>query len=356
MKFKSLFIFCAIFMVASCNKSDKIKIGVIAPLTGSVATYGQDLKKGIDIAFDEDPNFKAIYQDSKANAVTGVNAMKQLHDADKINFFIGDATTTVTLAIGKEAQNNKSILLVPIATGNDIIKLGDFVFMNAPRNEKQSIAAENLIAKKLKAIKIGVIYQQIPYGVDLKTKFIEELKKDNITPLLDEGFQDAKTGLRNIILKAKQLGIDAVFMPMEYESAALLLKQSMEQNFKPSFVGTDGAFSEKLFELAGNACEGFYFTMFPIDKSSELFKSFSLKFNQKYNSEPNVFSCYGYETAKNLITAVKGAGTNTEKVKNYFKSNEFNSFTGKLKFDENGEVIRDYGIYIVTEQKFVIFQ
>ena len=37
------------------SDKEKIKIGVILPLTGGGAIYGEDIKKGIDLAFAESP-------------------------------------------------------------------------------------------------------------------------------------------------------------------------------------------------------------------------------------------------------------------------------------------------------------
>lgn len=70
-------------ILISCNQKDKVQIGVILPLTGDVATYGQDLKKGMDIAFEEDKRFIPLYQDSKSNPQDALKAMQYLRGAKK---------------------------------------------------------------------------------------------------------------------------------------------------------------------------------------------------------------------------------------------------------------------------------
>ena len=350
---KLLLVLPLVFAGCKDAKQDAVKIGIIVPLTGQVATYGQDLKKGIDIAFEEEAGFQAFYQDSKAQAGAGLNAMHQLRNSQKNNFFIGDATTTVSLVIAEEAQKNKTPLLVPIASGSAIKMKGDYVFMDCPRNEKQSIAAAKFIAEKLKFKKVGIAYQQIAYGVELSGVFVNELKKYDIELMFNESFQDAKNGLKNIILKAKETKPEIIFIPMEYESAALVLKQFKEQGVSCAFIGTDGAYSEKLVELAGNAAEGFYFTMFPLNSDSDYYRIFTESFKRKYGTVPNVFSCYGYESAKNMIAAIKNSDGNPESAKNYFYSKEFDSFTGKLKYDETGEVVRDFGVIKVINGNFL---
>ena len=360
MKRKSLLIAVVVVVIVGIllwkgfsNNNETTKIGIIIPLTGDVATYGQDLKKGMDIAFEEDNKFIPLYQDSKASQTVGLNAMQYLRNAEGVRFYIGDATTTVSLSIAEDAQKNGNILLVPIASGDEIKSKGDFVFMNCPRNEKQAISAAKYVADKYKDKRVGVIYQQIPYGIEISKNFTSELQRNGMDVIFSESVQDLRTGLRSIISKAKPQRLDVIFIPMEYEAGALVLKQCREQGISANFIGTDGSYSQKLIELAGDAAEGFCFTMFPINTSGDYYKEFSAKFEQKFGEEPNIFSCYGYESAKNMIYAITKAGEDPTAVKQFFCDSTFNSFTGTLRFDSTGEVEREFGLVRVEKGKFV---
>lgn len=335
------------------KSSETVKIGVIIPLTGDVATYGQDLKKGMDLAFAEEEGFTPLYQDSKASKTDGLKAMQYLRSAKGVSFFIGDATTTVSLTIAEDAQKNGNILLVPIASGDDIKNKGDMIFMNCPRNEKQAISAAKYVAEKYKDKRIGVIYQQIPYGIEISKNFTAELERNSVKTVFSQSVQDVQTGLRSVIAKAKNANLDLIFIPMEYEAGALVLKQCREHGIAADFMGTDGSYSQKLIELAGDASEGFCFTMFPIDSNCDYYKDFAAKYMQKYKTEPNIFSCYGYESAKSLMYAIKTAGNNPDAVKHFFLENTFDSFTGKLTYDSTGEVERDFGVVKVINKAFV---
>lgn len=339
--------------MCGCNRGEKVKIGIIVPLTGDVATYGQDLKKGMDIAFEEEEHFIPLYQDSKASQSTGLNAMQYLRNVEGVNFFIGDATTTVSLTIAEDAQKNGNILLVPIASGDDIKNKGDMVFMNCPRNEKQAISAAKYVAEKYSGKRVGIIYQQIPYGIEISQKFSSELRKNNMQVVFSESVQDIRSGLRTVVSKAKKSNLDVIFIPMEYEAGALVLKQCREQGISADFIGTDGSYSQKLIDLAGDAAEGFCFTMFPINPNGEYYKCFAEKYFKKYNVEPNIFSCYGYESAKNMMYAITCAGQDPFSVKHFFSDSTFNSFTGILQFDSTGEVEREFGLVRVLNGQFV---
>jgi len=340
--------------VSSCTKKEDItKIGVILPLTGDVATYGQSVKRGIDIAYEGEANNKLVlkYEDSKAEKRTAINALEKLF-FENTRFFIGDATSTVTYEIGPRIQAKNGILIVPIATGDRIKDIGENIFMMSPRNEKQTNKIVNFIKKDFNSNRIGCLFKQNDYGVNIANTFLKFFEGNAYSQAYQEGQNDFKS----LLLKFKSEKINLIFLPGNYEETATILKQSKELNYLPTFIGTDGAYSPKLVELAGKASEGFLLTMMPVDYNSEMYLKFKEKYLQKHNSEPDIFSCYGYESCTIMMKAIKNSPQKTsEEVRKYLESNKFDSLTGELSFDTNGEAKRDYQIYIVKNGNFTSF-
>ncbi len=354
-----IFITQFMFFLIGCKNNidgydDKIfKIGAVIPLTGEVATYGESLKKGIEIAVEENPGkFKVLYEDSKADNKTGISAINKLISVDKVKFVFSDATSGVTLAIAPIAEKNKVILFDAIATSDEIIKSGDYIFRNAPSNYKQAIKAASFITENMNINDIAVIYNQTDYGVNLSKEFKKQLEKKNIYVCYDAGYQDGTTDFRPILYALNNSGAKAVFVPGNYEETANILRQAMQLGINLLFIGTDGAYSLRLIEIAGSASDNFYLTMMGVNGSSEIYQKFVLKYKERYHSEPDVFAAYGYEAAKILFESIDHSGYNADKVKEYLYSKTFDSLTGKLSFDENGEVIRDYVVMKVVNGSF----
>ena len=66
-----------------------IKIGSILPLTGNAASYGQDMKAGIALYFEENPTIgdsrvELIFEDGKCNGQDAANAVQKLINIDKV--------------------------------------------------------------------------------------------------------------------------------------------------------------------------------------------------------------------------------------------------------------------------------
>jgi len=335
------------------KKTDKFKIGAVVPLTGGVATYGKSLQKGFDLAVkEENGKYGIIYEDSKADKRVGVTAINKLIDFDRVKFVLGDATSGVMLAIAPVAEKNKIILFDAIATSDDIRNSGDYVFRNAPSNFKQARRAALFIKNDLKVSDVAIIYNQNDYGVNLSENFRAELKRNNSYVVYDNGYKDKTTDFKSMLIKLKASNAKAVFVPGNYEETALMLRQARQMGINIPFVGTDGAYSPKLIEIAGLATNDFYLTMMGVDESNEMYQKFVLGYRDVNKSEPDVFSAYGYEAAKILFAAINAVGYDPQKVKKYLYQNEFDSLTGKLRFDKDGEVIREYVMLKVVNGSF----
>jgi branched-chain amino acid transport system substrate-binding protein len=282
--------------------------------------------------------------------------MNKLIGIDKVKFVFSDATSGVTLAIAPIAEKNKVILFDAIATSDEIIKSGDYVFRNAPSNYKQAIKAVDFIIEDLKIKDIAIIYNQTDYGINLSDKFKNELKTFKIKALYEAGYQDGTTDFKTILSKLKSSNAKAVFVPGNYEETGNMLKQAKEMGITIPFVGTDGAYSPKLIEIAGSAASNFYLTMMGVDARNDMYNKFVSSYKTKFKTEPDIFTVYGYEAAKILFYAISKCGNDPVKVKQYLYSNTFASFTGPLKFDGDGEVIRDYVIFKVNKSRFESFK
>jgi len=92
MKRRNLFFVVCFLLLVSCKEDNQVKIGVILPLTGEVATYGISVREGLDIAVEEygkntERKYKLIYQDSKAQRIPAIYALEFL-SRQGIKFYI----------------------------------------------------------------------------------------------------------------------------------------------------------------------------------------------------------------------------------------------------------------------------
>jgi branched-chain amino acid transport system substrate-binding protein len=350
MKSKSFLFILSVLLFWSCDNN--LKVGIIAPLTGDYSTYGQAMKNGFNLAF-ENSKFKLIFEDSKFKSTDAINAFNKLVQIDKVEVVYGEASSKVTLSLAPEAQKQKKILFSSISTADDITNSGDFVFRNVPTNYLQGKVAAEYLIKKLKCKKIGILKDNDDYGNSLAKSFIEFSNKLGGKIVREDSYFKGNKDFKPQLMKLKSSNIDGLFIPGNYNETAIILKQMKELNIAIPIIGGDGSYSQDLITNAGNASEGFYLTHFKINEKSDFYISFKKKFIAKYNREPDVYESYAYEAGFILRTALESEGNNSEKIKEYLYKTTFNSLTGPLKFDSNGDVIRDFGVLRVKQGKFI---
>ncbi|MEM3170745.1 MAG: ABC transporter substrate-binding protein [Candidatus Nitrosotenuis sp.] len=95
-----------------------IKIGAILPLTGELAEFGVDEQRGMRLAVEAINNeggiggkkLSIMYEDSKSDPKTAVNALQKLIATDKppVVFSLG---SSISLAIAPMVDQNKIVLI-----------------------------------------------------------------------------------------------------------------------------------------------------------------------------------------------------------------------------------------------------
>ena len=349
---KIIFVLSIALLISACKKKNEaVKIGIIAPLTGEGATYGDAMKKGFDLAFDDDEKYQLIYEDSKLDPKEGVNAINKLINLDKVEVVYGAAASSVTLAIAPEAQRNKTIVFSSISTADDIKNSGDFIFRNVPSNLIQGSTAANFLMD-LGIKDIAVLKENDDYGNSIAKSFVEQIIKNKGQITIEESYVSTDNDFKTQLLKIKESRAKGIFIPGNYEESAIILKQLKELGIELPVIGGDGSYSEDLIKVAGKSSEGFYCTHFGINIKDDFYENFVVRFRKIYKREPNVYEAYAYEAGTIIREALETVGNDATKVRDYLLSKEFNSLTGLISFNSFGEVERTFGVLQIKDGKF----
>ena len=104
-----------------------VNVGVVLPLTGPVAAYGQDVLAGVELANKIMPKAKngdtinLVVLDSKGDKVETSTAALRLVSKDKVVTIIGEATTPNTMQVISVAEDKKVPMIAPVASGDKLL-------------------------------------------------------------------------------------------------------------------------------------------------------------------------------------------------------------------------------------------
>ncbi|MXZ01421.1 amino acid ABC transporter substrate-binding protein, partial [Candidatus Poribacteria bacterium] len=117
------------------DKSGEIAIGVVLPLTGHLASEGELMKQGMDLALNEinngqlgNPQFKFIIENDTSTPDGAVAAFNKLIHEDSVSVILGPASSSATKAAFPIAKENRIVAISPTAGARGLTAISDFVF------------------------------------------------------------------------------------------------------------------------------------------------------------------------------------------------------------------------------------
>jgi branched-chain amino acid transport system substrate-binding protein len=352
--------------------SNTIKIGVNLELSGGVASYGESIEKGINLAADElnkkggmnGKKIELVKVDNKSDAAEATNGAIKLTSQDKVAAIIGAATSGDTVAQAQIADDTKTVLLTPSGTSPNVTvgdngKLNDYVFRICFIDPFQGTVAANFASKQLK-VKNAAIFadSSSDYAKGLSASFKKTFEADGGSVVSEEAYVAKDTDFRATLTRIKAKNPAFIFIPGYYEEVGLIIKQAREMGISVPFMGADGWDSPKLVELAGasNLNNTYITNHYSSEDPDKKIQDFVSKFKEKNNGDsPNAFNALGYDSVYLLADAVKRAGsTDPGKIKDALASTkDLSLVTGNVTVDKDHNPVKSATVLEYKEGKQV---
>ncbi len=361
----------AAMMFAACGGEKKVpetttvKIGGLAPLTGSLAIYGVTTTNGAELAVKEinangginGKQIDYIVLDTKGDATESVMAYNKLVD-DKVAAVIGDITSKPTVAVAEIAAQDNMPMITPTGTQVDITEAGPNVFRVCFTNPYQGTVLATLAKERFGAQTAGILVNNSSdYSDGIAKAFTEQAEKLGINITVKEGYADGDRDFRAQLTKIATVNPDVLLIPEYYEQASLIAAQAREMGVKSIFVGSDGwdGISKTLDETAYKVIENSYFTNhFSMQDESPKIQNFIKAYKDAYKEDPSAFSALGYDAVYMVKEAIEKAGsTEKQAIVDALKGIEYDGITGYLTFDENNNPVKAVTILKIQNGEYV---
>ena len=346
------------------NKGEEtIKIGAILPLTGSGAIYGDDLRRGIELAYQESllkDKIEIVFEDDAADVTKGINALNNL-SFKGIDVIIGGIMSNVANGLLPIVNNKHILLLSPKATDVGLSRENDYFFRIWPTDDVDGKYAANYITDSLHLKRIAILYDNGTYGVGINREFKNHLNDKDVEIVFNEGFASGQTNFKTQINKIKQTNPDVVFVPAYYKEVVIILKQMNELSCDFYIAGVSSYNESSVKNAAGKLQEKVFFTypQFSLNATDSVSKQFVKSF-RKYNTDrqPNAFSAHGYDAFKILeknisILLEEKKEVNGDNLKNALENMDtYHGVTGSMTFDAYGDAEKGLQIIWLKDLNF----
>ncbi len=325
-------------MLGCAKKEKELKIGIITPLTGDVASWGEMQRNATELALEKvkDLKIKVIFEDDQATPKIGLNAFNKLVAIDKVPIVVGSPASNVTLTIAPVANEKKTILLSSGSTATEVGKAGPYIFRIMPSDEVQSSIMADW-ASQLDYKKIAIVYVENSWGRGLMEGFKNDFLRKAGQILTIQSTEQDTTDYRGQLLKIKVANPDAIYAPLYTKGAGLMIKQARELGLKQQILGADVYGAPELITAGGSAVNGVLYTTFSEYHGPE-YQEFASRYKEKYGKTPETYTTYCYDAFMIAVEAIrrisKGADINGPNIRaELLKINNYRGVTGVTSFN-----------------------
>ena len=342
--------------------SGTITLGMIGPLTGSVAVYGTHIENGVKLAIEEINAAGGVTlsdgahqlavetKDDQGDATECVNAMNALI-SDGIQLVVGSATSGCTSAITSIANSEGVVMITPSGTADSLTTAMDYVFRTCFRDSFQGeLAAQYALDEGY--TKVGVVYCSADtYSAGLRDAFIAACADRGLDVVAEESVATmTEVDYTNQFNKMVAAGAELVFTPFYYDvMGPYLVPQARSAGFTGVLLGGDGVDSTETTIPDGADLSVYNDVYFVNHYSTELAtsdvsKNFIESYEAKYGETPNNFDALAYDAVYVYKAAMEACGASdaaSVQAALADTSAAYDSTCGTFSFDETGTPIKN---------------
>jgi len=334
----------------SAMAADTIKVGIILPLSGPLAKFGEIEKRSFDMALEEiklggginGKKLELIFEDDAGRADVGTSAAKKLIRKDKVVMLGGGYSSSVTHAVAGVAQQLRMPFLINTGSADKITEHGwDYIFRLNPPVSEYASGVESFLAEVVKPQTAVIIHENSAFGTKGAKSFKKSCEKLGIKVLGTEAYEHVGADFNPILLKTKKLNPDIVYMISYLIDATVLMRQSRALKLTPKlFIGGAAGFTLPEFAwYTGKASEKvvsatLWHQVLPLPGAMDYFN----KFKARYDKETEYHGAEAYAAAFVIADVLKRAKSfKPDDIKQSLKETDMMTVFGPVKFISYGK-------------------
>jgi branched-chain amino acid transport system substrate-binding protein len=318
---------------SSAAQADVVTVGWFGPLSGPVASLGQQNLRGIELAIRDFAanRVRLLTEDDQFSVRNSFSAYEKLK-AEKV-FIMLSPTYNGVLALAPKADRDKILVANSLDASSEVAKAGEYVLGlgyyadGHGQNFARAISDHN-------AKRVAVFYNQGETFTQLIVNGFKEHYSGTI--VLTEGYNPSSSDFRSSIVKMKSLNVDTVLL-IGWDETGLFVRQANDAGFLPAVFGLASFTSPGFLSNAGRTKLEIYCLGW--DPHSKQSQEIVRRYKNSYGEAPvePLFVALGYDAMTLVLKALEKGSTVAEFQSNIYATS-FKGLTGSYQLDRDGIV------------------
>lgn len=360
-------------------------IGVLLPLSGKYATFGELVRRGMELALAQESGrptpVRLLFRDIGADPERSAEAVSRLAREDGVMAIAGPITGTAAAAAAERAQQEQ-VPLLTLSQREGLPQLGNMIFRDSLTPQLQAEALARYAVEERGLTRFAILLPDSRPGQEMADLFTAALRRCGGQVLVRDAYSPDATDFRRQVrlLMGKDpdardeppaadpledlsrpdpppLPFQALFIPDYVEKVGLLAPQLPYYGLEgvPLF-GINGWNSPELVRVAGPYVEGAVFVDgFFVHSPYPFVRDFVARYLERYGEEPTILEAQGYDVAGILLDILSDPAITSraalrlalQRLRNY------PGVTGATSFNQEGEAEKVLFLLQVKNGKIV---
>lgn len=348
-----------LLFLTSCSVGlEPTKIGIILPLSGEVALFGEASKNAVEMALSETSEatrskINVFYEDDQFQPVKTVSAFQKLSSLNDVDVMI-TFTSGPSQAVAHLAEEQNMPMIASTTGADSVVENKTWVTKHwvTPQQLAKTVVPE----VEQKYTRIAAVWALEEGIIAIKNAFYEELTSQDIV-ILDEEVEQDEKDFRTIILHIQEEQAEAILVRLLPGQTSAFFKQAVELGYEGEFFGFETFENSAEVEASGGTMVGAWYVN-SISPQSD----FVEKYEERFGIAPYLGAANTYDIMNILLTTVEEMTSDMNEVQkrayinNKFHTlNEYNGAVGTYSSDGNNGFTIPAVLKIVTEEGFELY-
>ena len=277
------------------------EIGVIIPLSGDLALFGEKLRQGIELAAERFPGrVKLHFEDMQNSNAAAASAFRKLVETRRVRAVIGPFGPGPTLTLAPMAKASGVLLMAVSLCEERFIPLEN-VFCVYPSVRDQIAPLLALFAQPARRPKsMALLFEQAEVTEFFQKALREYAAQHGIELLLVETFAAGEHDFRGYLARLKRRTPELLALGGWPPSALQLLRQAREMSLTPGTLWYFSEIDADSIRTHAALFEGVYFAAVPHEPREE----FRHLMQRRFGRKPDLYHSAGHDAALCLLQAM----------------------------------------------------
>ncbi len=346
------------FVVGVGARADEIKVAVVGPITGEYAAFGEQMKRGAEMAVADinahggvkGRTLSLTVGDDACDGAQARNVASELADKGVI-FVDGHYCSGSSIPASAVYAENGMLQISPASTNpkltDDAAAKGwNNVFRTCGRDDAQGRVAGAYIAEHFKGRAVAILHDKTAYGQGLADETKRAMNAAGMTEALYEPTNADDKDFSALITKMKQANIALIYLGGYHTEAGLLVRQAHDQGLHATLMSGDALATDQFWDITGPVGEGTLMTFPPEPRNFPSAQAAVAEFKRQ-GYEPEGYTLFTYAAMQVFAAAADAAPSlSVDDLSKVLHDHAFDTVMGSIRFDAKGDLVgRGYVVY-----------